>query len=524
DTHCKNKINITDNSNSELTKDQINDSINASENVKDLTLVELAKLAMKWKLILVNILSSVYYTANLSHLKTINDYGEFNNCEIQIFGEYGFIKNSYTNIPGIECFEPATYYSWKNGNSIKRIEIRGNDGRKYIYGFSEPVSNVYEREHRCIQFIEFLNSESALDYKIRQFSPLTNRYRLSRVIENHVFLDDILADFTASKYTSTMDLVLKFIEFLGVKDFYNIRLKTLSTNLNESKEKYSNPMLNEFTHKYSDGYSKNTNDDIISNSNLSKHINNQIHSSENLQILNDDSKNTFAMNKKDEYQQKSNISKSYIENPSLNDNHQEIKNNTNIYHNLKQTNHKIKLNAYKKMTQFIGDDMITKWINNHNGNRFYYKKSLLTAYIKSNIICYILSIGKRNPSRIAFGKNTGKYYTFDIFPDIKNGLFYNDEKVHFRITPAILNLFGLNNIQGTMLKLAYTLSDNIKNIDCIEEIFNACFYEKHGHLKKNLKGFFKKLHSLRNNFEKLVNESTDPDNLCEMDPLWNPWY
>ncbi|KAM0687777.1 transcription-associated protein 1, partial [Conglomerata obtusa] len=206
---------------------------------ESLSLVELARIAMKWTSIFKNILKSVPVIINLGIIKTINDYNSFNMGEVQVFGQYNEIRNIYDNFVTIESFEPATITTWRNGTSIKRVIIRGNNGKKYAFAFCDPISNVYRREDRSIQLAEFMHSEMDYNMRFKSYVNLSEKSRLISIHEDYYFYDDILNENLITKGLCVGDLIFKYLGYLHV-DFKNL----INVNKNEALKCFSDRDLN----------------------------------------------------------------------------------------------------------------------------------------------------------------------------------------------------------------------------------------------------------------------------------------
>lgn len=150
---------------------------------------------------------------NLAVIKTLNEYGSAHLSNIQIFGQYSRIKSVYEDFVLIEGFEPAHLTAWKNGNCIKKIIILGSDGKKYHFAFCDPVSDVYRREDRCIQLADFLDCDIKYKLKLKSYVNLSEKYRLVKLHEAYLFLDDIIC-FNKNRRTKPDSLIMKFIEYL----------------------------------------------------------------------------------------------------------------------------------------------------------------------------------------------------------------------------------------------------------------------------------------------------------------------
>jgi ataxia telangiectasia mutated family protein len=194
---------------------------------------------------------------------------------------------------------------------------------------------------------------------------------------------------------------------------------------------------------------------------------------------------------------------------------------------------------------------------------WYTRKQQFTSSIAaSSISGYVLGIGDRHSQNILFDKKTGEIVHIDLGIAFDQGaLLSTPETVPFRLTQNIINAMGICQVEGvfrkaceeTMLVLRqnqeslFTLLDVFRydplhswtvspikllktqrdenvdeaDIDTIKE--NE---KQHDEAAIALFGVKKKISngiSVACQVQELIQQATDPRNLCRMFPGWQPW-
>lgn len=429
---------------------------------KNLNLFQIAKKALKWKTILENILQSFPVLINIGTIKTKNDYGRFNTSDIQVFGQYCDIKNIYDDFVTIEGFEPTYLCIWKNGNSIKKVTIRGNDGKKYPFIYSAPISDVYKREDRISQISEFMNSELDLQLSIKTYVNLNKNTRLIKVVEPYYFMDDILDNIEIKKGFRYDDLVIRYISYL-MNDEANDE-----NEANDANNEQGIDAPNE----------SNNNESLKSDKNVDKKI----------------------------------VIKEKIYNFSK----------------------KKRLEAFKMMSMETGDNILVNTLKNiYKDTETYYlfKNRFLCDFAAKTPFLYIFAVGSRSPCRMAIGIETGRFYNVDVFPYLDNNFRYKtNEAVPLRLTANLQKYFGKEGIEGPFYRISYEVCKGLKENDCFKDLFIVCLSEEEGFgrendiLKQNFDLVMERIDRIMSDVNGLLNESSDPENLCMMNPLWHPWF
>ncbi|KAM0674978.1 transcription-associated protein 1 [Gurleya vavrai] len=470
---------------------------------KDITLVDLAKKALKWTSIFKNILKSVPVVINLGIIRTINDYNSFNFEEVQVFGQYNEIRNIYDNFVTIESFEPATISTWRNGTSIKRVAIRGNNGKKYIFAFCDPISNVYRREDRCIQLAEFMHSETEYNVRFKSYVNLSEKSRLIRLHEDYYFYDDILSENLITKGYCIGDLIFKYLGFLNEDSKHDVIDNKNETEI--TKKEYEN------------------NDNNFLNENQRSEESNI------LENLIDDEKKF----KGDEENSKTD---------DLFTNQNNTQNLTKTSQNQKITIKEVHYNfskksryeAYKRLCKELGDKIIVDFFKEKLFDcdiNFFYRKQALSSFSCRSVFLYLFAVSLRSPCRIAIGKNTADCYNLDVFPFLnKEYKFITEETVPLRLTPNIQKYFDRAGIEGIFSKISYGMCKSLQESDYYRDLFFLCLGDEDGFgrekklLLSNFECVEKRMKQMIENLCEVLNESTNPDNLCMMNPLWHPWF
>jgi transformation/transcription domain-associated protein len=472
----------------------------------EVTVLEIATVALKWKTVFENILRSIPYIINLGRISSaMVDFCAHNTSEIQVFGQYVEIKDIYSRFVLIESFEPASLAALKNGNCIKRLEIRGSDGKKYFFGFSSSLSSVYRREDTCSQLSEYLNSEIRgypelqrrnVNIRSKTLINLTPKVRLMKINQKFVFLDDVLEDYCAKEGKSYSELVFQYMKYIdeinGTKVFFT------------------------------DGSKEYKGEDIRG------------------RIISDISANLGKI-EIDTYS-KGNVAPR-AESPEPNSVWIDEKSAPSIVISSRdfEVSQDVKHLAFQKMVELLGDELLQekfKSLSRDSGTYFSYKKRALISFSANSTYSFLFAVSLRTPCRLAFGRSTGKFANLDVFPYLDEHFTYKtNEAVHIRLTPNLQKLWGRVGLEGPFMSVSYHLSKFMNELEHFRDLFFVCLAKEADISKdcdlldKNYDCVMKRVRKILKRDDRgfdgivgIINESTEPNNLSKMSPLWYPWF
>ncbi|KAK1351044.1 hypothetical protein LUQ84_000317 [Hamiltosporidium tvaerminnensis] len=538
----------------------------------EISLSQVFAKVYKWKYIIENMMKSMPYNIRLDVLSSfLIDYENAKYSEIYVFGQYIPIKESYHNLVKIESFEPVVMLSWKNGYCIRKLEIRGSNGKKYFFAMHSHDTSLYKREEKIMQAAMFLDKEVECGTEFlfsmndmdcntggeecvegnRNFDKNENRNTGTNENRNtgstNTFRSTGTTDYgttdnrnTGSKKgdlgrsnASVLALKRKNARLspkLAIRISYKIRLVSFRQSYF-----FLDDILNEWCTRI--GYSYH-----YLAIKYMKYVDELAGRAVFFGCENDEDVGCSI----------SVVNSNEIENNGDNgEGRGDGKQPEDCFMNIRNSSgdrlsSELKLGAYRKMVEFVSDSILKDRFLDYCGDfdvYFSFRKNFGVSFGSISWFIYMLGAYNREPSKLAIGLCDGSYYSLDVVPCLEEKyIFKNNESVNVRLTPNIQKFLGKEGVEGQMVSLFYNYSVFVKR-GCLSDLIyvvineDASFSEQlffyKGLDEEKRIGFEKNIRVVMERMDmccdgkkllKMLNSSMDPENLCLMPLSWHPWY
>jgi len=146
-----------------------------------------------------------------------------------------------------------------------------------------------------------------------------------------------------------------------------------------------------------------------------------------------------------------------------------------------------------------------------------------------SVVGNIIGLRNRSLSNVLINNYTGRL----IHLNHQTLINMNDEPIPFRLTRIFIHAFELSSVEGTYTKTCENIIDLIKRHQ--EQILDLIrdFPQHHSIIHTDpspLSKFKNKINEMDGKYNvpnyivQLINKATDPNNLCQMNDDWNPWW
>jgi transformation/transcription domain-associated protein len=228
-----------------------------------------------------------------------------------------------------------------------------------------------------------------------------------------------------------------------------------------------------------------------------------------------------------------------------------------IIENAAGTNKATKLQIYRDITkQQSPDNILTKYMQRKHANYaqlFEVRKYLASQLALHSLVGYILGSIPKSPENIRFSKSTGALLPWNISLLHQSSQF-NLESLPFRLTPNMRAFLGPNLIEGSFIPSMVAASMCFAEAkEQLHNFLNLHTYNNHimtwwndvktqestlSLVLEQVNHMMTRVHSLTpplqpdkklyvlpmyKKVSDLVSAATNPQNLCQMDAVWQPW-
>lgn len=427
-----------------------------------MSLVELGLKTYKWMNIIENILQT-YITSREIDMGISNLARNLGDSKILMFGHHEYC--SCANKIYIDHFRPASTFYINKQLLIRSLTIIGSDGREYVYAMMMAGSNHHGPGDKVVmltEMIDMLLRERPeffyTDFQFKKALNLTPDIDLVEITEPIIVFGELLDNhlFKTSRTSKKM-----FFEYL----------KTIES-LSDKRMYPGLERMAEFVDIRDQGTQKVDGCNIYKGEREGTSLDGRVgenRAEEELVILNN---NSFPTKE-------------------------------------------VRLKAFKKMLQIVGNDILAREFKDVYGDGhsyFLFKKKNIMSYTLVSTFFYAMSINQHHPSRIAVNVFSSTLTVSNVLP------FTPGDNDYFRITQNITELYKEEGLEGVFVPFSQKFGMFMKKEEFIEEFVNVMFKRDYAEISKRIG------HILDGGVKSLMNRSTDPENLCMRDVLWHPWF
>ncbi|KAL2316433.1 PIKK/TRRAP protein kinase Tra1 [Schizosaccharomyces pombe] len=394
--------------------------------------------------------------------------------EVEIPGQYLLDKNNNNDFVRLERFVPNVDLVRGHTMCYKRLTLRGYDGKLYPFALQYPATRHSRREERMLQLLGTFNTvlRSKIEIQNRNFSfqipssiPLSSHMRIIADKPSYVTMQTI-----SDEYCKNRGMPLDY----GIR-FYFDRLQTGLIQL------------------------KRASASMLSNSTVEekKQIFRQRALQLRMQLLETLNSSVFP---------------------------------ESIYYDY----------FYKTFERY--------------SDFWFFRRTFTTQYAYMIIMTYVFNIGGRSPQKLFIVKDSGQVMSQDLLPSMTSNqpVFHNTEAVPFRLTPPIQYLISDLGVEGLLsglvMSIAQSLSSPTTDIKQYLSLYvrdEVFWWSKQQRkpipqgiqlfetVKVNVELLFRRISVISHNVPEdlplnqtlvdLVSQATNPQQLAQMDQLWQAW-
>lgn len=185
-----------------------------------------------------------------------------------------------------------------------------------------------------------------------------------------------------------------------------------------------------------------------------------------------------------------------------------------ILGNNKLPTKQLRLKAFRKITGIIRKNVLSDGFEELYGDShtfFVFKRKSIQSYALVSAFAYAMFMHQHHPSRVGIGVFSAKVALSSVLP------FTPDENDYFRLTQNIQHLFREEGLEGVFAPLAHRFAVFMNGEDFVKVFIELMFRRSYSEVASRLSAMSS------GKIREIMNESSDPENLCMQNILWHPW-
>lgn len=178
------------------------------------------------------------------------------------------------------------------------------------------------------------------------------------------------------------------------------------------------------------------------------------------------------------------------------------------------TSNKVKLDAFMTMYKNMGNKILTRYVGQvfrRDREHYLFKKAFLNSFSIDSFFLYFFFVEPKQPDQCALGLRKASLYQSNCFSKMNCG-----NSMLIRLTPNLQEYFGKINIEGRFLSIGHFFSKWLLNSKYLDDIIALSTNCNPVEVRERMMTV--------SDMGKILSECCDPEKLCQVNPLWHPWF